>query len=174
MMPSEGLLSKSGCLLPVTFPALPVGLSIYWWWFYSFISYFSIWLGVISHTPLDCTSCTWGVTRILQSHLSVQRWRKPHICPATTFCLLTRLWFIPPVAGILQQTLWAPSHMTSYLLTYSMVQSPSWEANWFAASQQIPLISRTLPHSQASATCLYPGPAQSSPYTHIPLSGDPS
>ena len=30
----------------------------------------------------------------------------------------------------------------SYLLTYSMVQSPSWEANWFAAIQEIPRISR--------------------------------
>ena len=30
----------------------------------------------------------------------------------------------------------------TYLLTYSMVQSPSWEANWFAASQVIPRISR--------------------------------
>ena len=29
-----------------------------------------------------------------------------------------------------------------YLLTYSMVQSPSWEANWFAASQEIRRISR--------------------------------
>ena len=29
-----------------------------------------------------------------------------------------------------------------YLLTYSMVQSPSWEAQWFAASQEIPRISR--------------------------------
>ena len=29
-----------------------------------------------------------------------------------------------------------------YLITYSMVQSPSSEANWFAASQQIPRISR--------------------------------
>ena len=28
------------------------------------------------------------------------------------------------------------------LLTYSMVQSPFWEANWFAASQEIPRISR--------------------------------
>jgi len=28
------------------------------------------------------------------------------------------------------------------LLTYSMLQSPSWEANWFAASQEIPRISR--------------------------------
>ena len=27
-------------------------------------------------------------------------------------------------------------------LTYCMVQSPSWEANWFAASQEIPRISR--------------------------------
>jgi hypothetical protein len=26
------------------------------------------------------------------------------------------------------------------LLTYSMVQNPSWEANWFAASQEIPRI----------------------------------
>ena len=30
----------------------------------------------------------------------------------------------------------------SYLLTYSMVQSPSWEANSFVASQEIPHISR--------------------------------
>ena len=29
-----------------------------------------------------------------------------------------------------------------YILTYSMVQSPSWEANWFAASQEFPRISR--------------------------------
>ena len=30
----------------------------------------------------------------------------------------------------------------TYLLTYSMVQSPSWETNWFTASQEIPRISR--------------------------------
>ena len=29
-----------------------------------------------------------------------------------------------------------------YILTYSLVQSPSWEANWFAASQEITRISR--------------------------------
>jgi hypothetical protein len=61
--------------------------------------------------------------------------------------------------------------------TYSMVQSPSWEANWFAASQEIRRIfmepEGSLPHSQASATCPYPGPAQSSSHTHIPLPGDP-
>ena len=32
-------------------------------------------------------------------------------------------------------------HVETYLVTYSMVQSPSWEANWFEASQ-IPRISR--------------------------------
>jgi len=30
----------------------------------------------------------------------------------------------------------------SSLLTYSMMQSPSWESKWFAASQEIPRISR--------------------------------
>jgi hypothetical protein len=30
----------------------------------------------------------------------------------------------------------------TYLLTYSMVQSPSWAADWFAAIQEIPHISR--------------------------------
>ena len=51
-----------------------------------------------------------------------------------------------------------------------MVQSPSWEANWFAASQEIPRISRNPKvhyRTQAPATCLYPGPAHSGPYTHI-------
>ena len=33
-------------------------------------------------------------------------------------------------------------HMQWTELTYSMVQSPSWEANWFVASQEIPRISR--------------------------------
>ena len=33
-------------------------------------------------------------------------------------------------------------HMTTvlHLFTYSMVQSPSWEANWFAVSREIPRI----------------------------------
>ena len=30
----------------------------------------------------------------------------------------------------------------TYLLTYCTVQSPSWAANWFAATQEIPRISR--------------------------------
>jgi len=35
-----------------------------------------------------------------------------------------------------------PQSELTYLLTYSMVQSPSWAANRFAASQEIPRISR--------------------------------
>ena len=31
-------------------------------------------------------------------------------------------------------------HLLTYLLTYSMVQSPSWAADWLAASQEIPRI----------------------------------
>ena len=69
------------------------------------------------------------------------------------------------------------AHQLTYLLTHSMVQSPSWEANWFAASQEIPRISRNpkvhyRTHKRPSP--IYPGPAQSSPYTHIPPPGDPS
>ena len=37
---------------------------------------------------------------------------------------------------------WSPSLRFTHLLTYSIVQSPSWEANWSAASQEIPRISR--------------------------------
>ena len=43
--------------------------------------------------------------------------------------------------GILIRPLTA-KHLLTYLLTYAMVQSPSWESNWFAASQEIPRISR--------------------------------
>jgi len=35
-----------------------------------------------------------------------------------------------------------PKLSMKIILTYSMVQSPSWEANWFAASQEILRISR--------------------------------
>ena len=48
-----------------------------------------------------------------------------------------------------------------------MVQSPSRAADWLAASQEIPPHftepEGSLLHSQAYATCPYPGPAQSSP-----------
>ena len=52
-----------------------------------------------------------------------------------------------------------------------MVQSPSWEARRFSASQEIP--EGSLPHSQVPATCPYPEPARSNPYTNIQLPEDP-
>ena len=77
--------------------------------------------------------------------------------PALPFYLYIRLRFDPSV-GHLQAyiadevigavwlhvyTAWTGKETdTTYLLTYSKVQSPSWEVNWFAASQEIPRISR--------------------------------
>ena len=58
-----------------------------------------------------------------------------------------------------------------WLLTHSMVQSPSWAANWFAVSQEIPHISRNPKVHYRTHKCpppVYPGPSQCSPYTHIP------
>jgi len=59
-----------------------------------------------------------------------------------------------------------------------MVQSPSWEANWFAASQEIHRISRNpkihyRTHKGPPSVSIL-GQAQSSPYTPIPPPGDPS
>jgi hypothetical protein len=40
------------------------------------------------------------------------------------------------------------TYLLTYLLTYSTQHSPSWEANRFAASQEIPPTECLLPHSQ--------------------------
>ena len=64
-----------------------------------------------------------------------------------------------------------------YTTPYSMVQSPSWDANWFVASQEISSVSwnpKVHYRTHKRPPPVYPGPAQSSPYTHIPSSGDPS
>ena len=59
-----------------------------------------------------------------------------------------------------------------------MQQSPSWEANRFSASQEIPHILRNpkvhYRIHQVPANCPYPEPDQSSPYYHIPLPEDPA
>jgi hypothetical protein len=58
-----------------------------------------------------------------------------------------------------------------------MEQSPPWEANRFAASQEIPRISKepegSLPYSQVPATCPYPEPTPSSPHNPLQLPDDP-
>jgi hypothetical protein len=57
-----------------------------------------------------------------------------------------------------------------------MEQSPSWEANCFAAGQEIPRIlwdpEGSLPLSQVSITWPYTEPAESSPYSHLPFPED--
>jgi hypothetical protein len=69
---------------------------------------------------------------------------------------------------------WGQSHA---LLTRSMQQSPSSEANRFSASLKIPRIflepEGSSLHSQVPVICPYPEPARSIPCPHIPLPEDP-
>ena len=79
----------------------------------------------------------------------------------------------PPPVSILGQP--NPVHIpTSHLLEIhpniyhpSTPRSPQWSPS-LRFPHQDPI------HSQVSGTCLYPGPVQSSPYTHIQPPGDPS
>jgi len=48
----------------------------------------------------------------------------------------------PSILSDFNQTGFVSTAFPTILLIYSMVHSPSWEANWFAASQEIPRISR--------------------------------
>ena len=61
--------------------------------------------------------------------------------------------------------------LLTYLLTYSMVRSPSWEANWFAASQEIPRISRNPKVHYRTHKCPPPVSIMGQPNpVHIPTS----
>jgi len=63
------------------------------------------------------------------------------------------------------------TYLLTYLLTCSMVQSPSWEANWFAASQEIPRISRNPKVHYRTHKPLPPVPILGQPNpVHIPTS----
>ena len=84
------------------------------------------------------------------------------------------VWFYITICSITQQ---ACSHWLSevtnitYLLTYSIVQIPSWEANWFAVSQEIPRISRNPKVHYRTHKCPPPVPILGQPNpVHIPTS----
>ena len=65
----------------------------------------------------------------------------------------------------------ATGDKTWNLLTCSMVQSPSWEANWFAASQETPHISRNLKVHYRTHKCRPPVSILGQPNpVHIPTS----
>jgi hypothetical protein len=64
------------------------------------------------------------------------------------------------------------------LITYSMQQSLSWEANWFSASQEIPCFLWYLKVyyriHKCPLTCPFPDPVPTSTHPHIPPTEDPS
>ena len=72
--------------------------------------------------------------------------------------------------GLTQGNIVCPTpFLTIYLLTYSMVQSPSLVANWFAASQEIPCISRNPKVHYRTHKCPPPVSILGQPYqVHIP------
>jgi len=55
-----------------------------------------------------------------------------------------------------------------------MKKSPSWEINWFSVSQEITRILWNPKFHYHIRKCPYLEPAQSSPYSHIPLPQNPS
>ena len=80
------------------------------------------------------------------------------------------MYFMLPIQWTFLQSI----YLLTYLLTYSMQQSPYWEANWSSINQ------KTHPHfiwpqgsllySQVPATCPYPEPVRSSSYLPYPTS----
>jgi hypothetical protein len=82
----------------------------------------------------------------------IVNWQKLHRCTCKGKAVPLQAWTCPEVSRKLRfldyvTTAQDGGKVVSYthrppLLTHSMVQSPSWEANWFAAIQEIPRISR--------------------------------
>jgi len=80
--------------------------------------------------------------------------------------------------GVIRKDLLQTRALT-YLLTYLLHGAESFLSSYLVCSysRNSPHFTEpqgSLPHSQASATCLYSGPAQSSPHAHIPPPGDPA
>ena len=91
---------------------------------------FYYWLGIIKRkAPIN------GNTKLKLIAISNMFWKYVSVFARTS---LSSNYHIPlHFEPFFVQTL---CFTDTQLLTYSMVQSPSWEANWFAASQEIPRI----------------------------------
>jgi hypothetical protein len=75
-------------------------------------------------------------------------------CQFTALLNLRSLIFGLTSFGWLLTTTLTPCFWREYLLTYSLEQSPSWEANWFADSEEIPRVlwNPKVPHSMEQST----------------------
>ena len=76
-------------------------------------------------------------------NLGIRWWTMVSVTPWYLYTPLNDPWHLAGRASGLVWTLQKQKHLwacLTYLLTYSMEQSPSWEANRFAASQEIPRI----------------------------------
>ena len=92
----------------------------------------TIWKFVLINTEyVEC-----GFVLPLQATYVVQLVSSGHTCNMKGKRNNIVMCIIKQIAEVCWKTL------LTYLLTYSMVQSPSWESNWFAVSQEIPRISR--------------------------------
>ena len=87
-----------------------------------------------------------GFQLLLPNHYFI--WQLPVVAllrvygQSAVWATLIPWFFRPPPLSITPPMLHTHLCHNTYLLTHSTVQSPSWAANWFAASQEIPRISR--------------------------------
>ena len=119
--------------------SLRQGLSWIWVISTSALSSQTAWANTIAY-PLPLTAAVWGRNTVVgRTYLRDTVYRRSLLCSGVPGFELRGKSHI--LQKFKEMCLFCKLTLT-YLLTYSTVQSPSWEANWFAASQEIPRISR--------------------------------
>jgi len=82
------------------------------------------------------------VGAVCNGQASLALWRATCLKEVRISQISVVLFRVFKTAGTLSHKQSTTGFPLTYVLTYSMVQSPSWEANWSAASQETPRISR--------------------------------